>query len=259
MKKAVYLLLLLLNRTPSVMAQSEPLSVTHYYIDDGTAGNAEDFGRTAADPRLANATFWQVQLYKEGSLERDSAWGAISGPSWKSVLDQYYRELTFEQEYRKLFRQPPPQYRERNYTNHVAPVAIRVKKKARQYREIVAELPAVNTRLNNHIDFFVSAGKVVEDNPGIFMSNELRNQLKNYASELMRITKNFRNAELSLLYNPNRLMMENLIKGDYRGKGGLNEALEPLKRMQPALQQMLTREFDPNRPIPVRQDTSHNE
>ncbi|CAA9258448.1 MAG: hypothetical protein AVDCRST_MAG56-2561 [uncultured Cytophagales bacterium] len=243
---------------PAVRAQQAPPRVTHYYIDDGTAFSAEDFGRVAEDPARADAAFWQVQLYREGSLERDSAWGAISGPDWKSVLDQYYRELTFEQDYRKLFRQAPPQYKERNYTNHVAPVAIRVKKKARQYKALVAQLPTVSTKLNKHIDFFVSANKTVEDNSDVLMSNELRNQLKNYATELMRITKNFRNAELELLYDPNPLLMENLIRGDYRGKGGIDEALAPLEKLQPALQQLLTKEYDPERPIPVQQPDSSN-
>jgi hypothetical protein len=245
--------------TAPLRAQQGTPRVTHYYIDDGRAFSAEDFGRVAEDPARAEAAFWQVQLYREGSLERDSAWGAISGLDWKSVLDQYYRELTFEQDYQKLFRQPPPQYQERNYKNHVAPVAIRVKKKARQYKALVAQLPTVSSKLNKHIDFFVSANKTVEDNPDVLMSNELRNQLKNYATELMRITKNFRNAELELLYNPNPLLMENLIKGDYRGKGGIDEALAPLEKLQPALQQLLTKEYDPERPIRMEpQDSSNN-
>ncbi len=256
--KYLFLVILTCATAAGVLAQPSTPKVTHYYIDDGKAFNAEDFGRVAEDPARANATFWQVQLYKEGSLERDSAWGAISGTDWKSVLDQYYRELTFEQDYQKLFQQAPPQYKERNYTNHVAPVAVQVKKKARQYKSIVVQLPEVNGKLNRHIDFFVSANKTVEDSPDILMSNELRNQLKNYATELMRITKNFRNAELGLMYSPDRLLMENLIKGDYRGKGGIDEALEPLNKLQPALQQMLTKEFDPDRPIPVRQDSSNN-
>jgi hypothetical protein len=225
--------------TAPVLAQQGTPRVTHYYIDDGRAFSAEDFGRVAEDPARAEAAFWQVQLYREGSLERDSAWGAISGLDWKSVLDQYYRELAFEQDYQRLFRQPPP-----------------------QYKALVAQLPTVSSKLNKHIDFFVSANKTVEDNSDVLMSNELRNQLKNYATELMRITKNFRNAELELLYDPNPLLMENLIKGDYRGKGGIDEALAPLEKLQPALQQLLTKEYDPERPIRMQpqepQDSSNN-
>ncbi len=263
MNKLIFSLLLAclaMGAAPEVWAQPAPPRVTHYYVDDGTAFSAEDFGRVAEDPTRAEAAFWQVQLYREGSLERDSAWGAISGPDWKSVLDQYYRELTFEQDYQKLFRQAPPQYKERNYTNHVAPVAIRVKKKARQYKALVAQLPTVSSKINKHIDFFVSANKTVEDNPDVLMSNELRNQLKNYATELMRITKNFRNAELDLLYDPNPLLMESLIKGDYRGKGGIDEALDPLEKLQPTLQQLLTKEYNPDRPVRIQpQDSSENE
>jgi hypothetical protein len=54
--------------------------------------------------------------------------------------------------------------------------------------------------------------------------------------------------------------MESLIKGDYRGKGGIDEALAPLENLQPTLQQLLTKEYDPDRPIRIQPpDSSNNE
>lgn len=256
-------LLCLVPLTGIVCAQQSPGRVTHYYTDDGSALGAEEYLREAGDPAEAEATFWQVQLFREGALERDSAWGAISGPDHKYVIDQYYRELDLERTYGRLFGETAPGYRERNYNNHVMPVAVRIRNrgKASQCRSLVQELPGkVDGKLNAHIDFFLWVNKTVEDNPGVLMSNGLRTQLRNYSRELVNITKNLRSQLHLLTFHPDpKLEYAKLVGGNYQGKGGIDEALADLNRLKPALQGMLAEEYDPNRPTAEPKRESGNQ
>jgi hypothetical protein len=248
-----YLLLCLVPLTGAVCAQQVPTRVTHYYTDDGSALGAEEYLREAGDPAKALATFWQVQLFREGTLERDSAWGAISGPDHKYVIDQYYRELDLERAYGRLFGETAPGYGERNYNNYIMPVAVRIRNrgKAAQCRSLVQELPGkVDGKLNAHIDFFLWANKVVEDNPGVLMSNGLRTQFRNYGSELLNIIKNLRSQLYLLTFHPDpRIEYTKIIGGNYQGKGGIVDALAGLYKLKPALQGMFAEEYDPNRPV----------
>ncbi len=232
------------------LAQKETQNVAQYYVDNGEAVSAEDYLREAQEPEKASVTYWQVQLFRPGSLMRDSAWGAISGMDWKTVLDQYNKELDFERSYQTLFDETPPLFQEKNYKNYVAPVAVRIKKNsvAKDSRKFVQELPGMNGKLNRHIDFFLTANKTIEDNDDVLMSNELRNQLKNYASELMRIVKEVRSKELEYSFYPDPLRSQLLLKGDRQGKGGVDEALILSEKLLPVLEKMMQKEYSPDRP-----------
>lgn len=244
-------------------AQQEPARVTHFYTDDGSAFSAEEYLREAGDPAKAPATFWQVQLFREGSLERDSAWGAISGPDYKYVIDQYYKELDLERTYGRLFGETAPGYRERNYNNHVMPVAVRIRNKSRanQCRGLVQELPGkVDGKLNAHIDFFLWAEKTIGDNPDVLMSNGLRTELHNYGRDLVNITKNLRSQLYLLTFHPDpKIEYGRIIGGNYQGKGGIDDALANLNKVKPVLEGSLAEEYDPNRPVPAPKRASGNQ
>ncbi len=252
-----------MNKTPSLffgllfslqladcLAQKDAGQVTHYYVDTGEALSAEDYLREAQEPGKAAVTFWQVQLFRKGSLLRDSAWGAISGTDWKIVLDQYGKELHFEEAYQVLFGEMPPLYPAKNYNHSLAPVGVRIRKNnlAKESRKFVQEMPGINAKLNKHIDFFLTTHKTIEDNDDVLMSNELRNQLRNYAAELMRIVKEVRSRELELSFYPDPFAVKLLINGDRQGKDGIDEALLLSEKLQPVLAKMIQQEYDPARP-----------